>query len=250
MNLRWLTKRRAHTVRPANEQLIASWQHFIANWRLFLSVGVVAEVVNVLINVLARDADVIKTLWFGLFVAPAIIWAVLHVKRSKRSSMDVKTAYYKASAAALPFFIILLLLTLFTVPFSLGAALFTVANMSFVTNTLEQIAVLLLWGLLAWPTAWLLIRYSMAMIEAVKGAQPVAALRKSYQLTRNNTKTLFFRHLVFGVLALMLLSIVTILVSVTGMPDALAAFIIESVLYLFVLPLGFLYHYHLYLDLQ
>lgn len=218
--------------------------------RALLLVGLVAEIVNILLGIVVIDNDVIKALWFALFVGPAFLVAIKRLDKGEKK-LSVKQTYYDAGAFALPFFLTLLVMSLATIPFSLGALIFSIAQVSFVISTVEQAVLFGLWAIFAIPTVVLLVRYIFAQVEVVTAkARPAAALARSGAITKGKFKPMLVRLGMIGIIGFVFLALVMLATSPLSLSETLALIVLEIALYLVVIPIGYTYLYLLHKELS
>lgn len=231
------------------------WSDLRADWRPYLWILVVVTIPVDLASVIpsmAGDASVSAFASFAAIVMNvALIWAILRRQETGRVP-GLASAYYDSSIALLRFLLITVVLVVILLPAGLGASLFSAAIVTSPDVSTTSVTELLLVGLAAMvlsiPTIWLLTRFALAPLLAIRdGLRPVAALRYSRRLTLGRFWRVLGRFLMLG-LYIALLSIPATLVTVIFeflKLSALATFLFEVITTLIALPVTNLYLVHL-----
>ena len=195
-----------------------------------------------------------STMAIAIFMNLALIYAIMAVRAGQ--PVKAKLAYYEASAGAVRFIVVCLLLSFMLIPAALGGFVYLVGSYA-PFGLSGSIGELLLIGLVALmvtlPSAWLLVRFSLSVVAvAIDGSLPLVALRRSRELTLGR----FWR--VSGRLIVMLLSLLLIVV-IAYIPSALLGFVVKDGIVLNAIYLAFfnllaipfinLYQINLYQDL-
>lgn len=241
---------RGHRIASFRELAGQTFHFYKRNFRLILRVALVAEAVNIVIALVVADNDLVKALWFGLFVAPALVFVISGQDRRAKKPLSAPMVYHKASRFSLRFLGVLVMLSIFTIPLSLGAFIFNTATFFFVINWVEQAVVTLVLIVLALPTALLLARYSFAQIEVIRGQRTIEALRASRRLTDGRLWVIIARAIPFWLAAVLALALVIVATSLAGLSEPVALAVTEIALFFLVLPLAYVYLDRLYKGLN
>jgi hypothetical protein len=237
-----------------------AWRDLRTDWlpytKILAAVTIPANLL-LLVNVLSTDAMTSAYLSFAtLIMNIALVWAIIHRRPNGRPA-TVAQAYYDGSVAIVRYTLVSTALVLMLIPAAFGVLLYAVGLITVTTIGAVYAAEQALIGfaalLLATPTFFLLVRYSLAVLATIQeGLRPVAALRRSFTLTRGRFWAVAGRLLAL-ILILALASLpVTVITILLAMAQAgTLALVTFQVLTTFIaLPLANLYLIGLYRELD
>lgn len=197
------------------------------------------------------SANLIQWVWF-VFVSTALIWTIRHVG-DKTIAVSLGQTYYVGTAANLRFGITLFLVALTFLPLLGGSAIFSAIG-----------------GLPALPGHWLektlagLILFISAgisfvvvsrtvfslIIVTLPDVTPTKALELSWNISRGRLAPIGGRLLVFLVVSLPTLVVINLMIPALRINVGLVGFINQALTTLLILPLGYIYLYQLYQNLN
>jgi hypothetical protein len=189
----------------------------------------------------------------GLVMNLALIWTIITLHAG--ATVKVKQAYYEGTASLVRFTLVSVVLGLQLLPLVLGGVLFGAAttNVSTAVTLPEQLLILLLWLILALPSAYWLTRNAFGpLIVASSKLSPLAALSRSRKLVKTRFWSVSGR--LFGLLiALSVFSVVPMVAVLLVLPPGWGQFGLiawQLLVTVTLLPISYLYLFRLFLALQ
>ncbi len=250
----------------AGPKLPSAWQLAVRSWRDYANYWwfycLVVALVMVPLNLVSLFGHLGEDASFQSYAAVATIFmntALLYLivqLGAGRGLVGLRTAYYDGSAAALRFIVVSVALAVMIIPAVLGMTVLALGYTS-VTAAVALGEKLLIGGLgliLIVPSIWWLARFAFSLVIVVaEGARPMAALKRSRQLTLGRFWPVFGRLIIMLLLLVLLAVAVYIPVGLLGMVAKgqanLLLAIYQLVVSLTLLPLATLYMFKLYRDL-
>lgn len=149
-------------------------------------------------------------LFLALLASLAIIWALRQVLSNKPAS--VRYAYYRSMYPLVPFILVLLVIAVQLIPLLIGSTIYVLLlNNGIAISILEKLAALLIYGLLAFWSLYMLSSSLFALyIVTLPDMMPMQALRSARQLVRSRRWTIF-RKVLFLPLVLLVAGAVVML---------------------------------------
>lgn len=174
-----------------------------ARWRELmvptLLIALIWVAINSVFAFLLEANNFATEIWF-VVVLSVMVW--LYGLSSRRQAPNLRTAYYEGSQFFLKQFLLLLIWTIYLLPFAIGA--FFVQQVSvqqFAPTTLEITAASVAWFLLTLVSGYWLVRSFVAPILINKNG-PVQAVRASWAHTKGRAWWMTKSLLLVGVAAL------------------------------------------------
>ncbi len=236
-----------------------AFSEYIANWKpyiLILAVVAVPSDLLLLSSTISNDATVNTYISFAAIIMNvALVWSMVH-REKQGKTLTLAQAYYDSSLALVRYILTSVLLVIMMVPAALGASLYIVGVLGSVNSTssaAEQLLVGLVSVLIASPSFYLLVRYTLAPLGAIRdGLRPVAALSRSRRLSLGRFWPVAGR-ICLMIVFLVMVSIPAIVVAVFLAAvkfNSAAAIFFEIASTLVALPLANLYMLGLYRELE
>lgn len=232
----------------AHRLLIDSLRFLRTHLKVIAKVTALAAAVNILIDLgLSSEAvGLYQSIWF-VIISCATIWTIRHAE-DKQTTVSLTRAYYTGTAPALKFFLTLILVALATLPFSIGAFVYSVVTaVAAGSSVVEQVLAGGLWLALGFASLLLLARIAFALlIVTLPDIRPLQSLRISWQVVKGKANfvvsrlaILFFYIGVVSILVIVGTSFLPLSITIGN------AFI--SVLgSMIALPLAYIYLFKLY----
>ena len=223
-----------------------------SNWRLLGGVVLVAVIIYLAIGLLSTgEANTLyKGMWF-VFVSTSLIWTLRHSQPNTKHRPSVNQAYWTGSASALKLLIILSLIALLSLPFSIGAFIFSTVNFLAVDSVTADLIASGVWLAFGFLTLVLLARLLMALIIAsLPNIIPWRAITLSWQLTRGRTLAVSRRLVVVIAYSLILVLALSLLLSSLPIPLWLVQVKIDLLIFGVIVPFFYVYLWLLYQELQ
>ena len=230
-------------------RLLADSLRFMNAYRNVLAkVMVVAAIINIIINLglSSEAAGLYQSIWF-VIISCAVIWTIRHLE-DRQVKVTLARAYYTGTAPTLRFFLTLILVALATLPFSIGAFIYSVVSAVISGSTIiEQILAGMLWLALGLASLLLLARTAFSLlIVTLPEIRPIQSLKISWQLVRGKANVIVGR-LAVASFYLGLISILVIVgISYLPLSEAIGNSIVSLLGTVFVLPLAYIYLFKLY----
>lgn len=233
----------------AHRLIQQSWRLLNFNRRRMAMVLLVLLVVNWAIRFASSGAtsSLYQGVWYG-FASCSLIWAIRHHQEKKLKTAAI---YWVGTAPALKFFIVISIVGLVSLPFSIGAFVFSTVN--YLSAGTSPLALLLAgggWVALSILSLLLLARLLPALIVAtLPDVGPFTALRLSWRLTKKQTFVVAARLLVLFIYTAAILFLVTLAFSALKLSQNIIQIGTEVVGLGFLLPLFFAYIFLIYKEL-
>lgn len=188
------------------------------------------------------EAGVYQGLLF-VIASLAILWAVRQIHSGK--TIRIRDAYYKGMHPLVPYFLVLIVITIQMLPALLGAWLYSIVTAnSIASNTLEQGLWIGLFGLLASLSIYMLCSSVLALIVvSLPDVTPIQALRIARSFVKKRRLQIISRAVILIILTLATLSAIMIPV-ILFMP--FLAPIVFHVVTVAIIGFSITYTYHIY----
>lgn len=147
-----------------------------------------------------------------IVVSLAFIWSLRQLTSVTVQLPRVKDSFYRGMEPLVPFVLVLTVLGLCTLPFVLGASMYSLVSVNGIAvGWAEQLLWLALSIGLAGVSVWLLARYATAAyIVTLPSVTPIQALRSSAKLTKGYRLHIFRKVVVLSIVLLLLTAALTI----------------------------------------
>ncbi len=233
---------------------------FIADWRPYTKIlltGAVPIAALSLAN--ATDADPTTAAYISVFtmiVNITLVWSI-NYRFHKGAVPDLRTAYYDASRVIVRFLLTFFRLLLVLIPAAIGSAIYQFFANELVTygdiNSFQATIAIIIAALLWVPTFYWLCRRVMSLFVVIsEDKYPGAAWRRSQAMTAGRFWVVA-RHLVlfvlFGFLVAIPATLLLFIFTLVRLP-LVADLLFQFAATLTILPIGYLYLYKLYRELD
>lgn len=220
--------------------------------KLILGTSVLAVVVNLILRLGGGEAVVFyQSVWFVLALS-ALVWAVRHAG-DKRTNPTVRKAYYNGTAPFLKLILVIFVLSLVTIPFSVGAFLYSAVGLVTAASNSwwEQAIGIGLWSIFAASSLVLLMRLIFAIpIVSLPDVWPVQSLRMSWHLSKGKTGALVGRVLLLIFYTVALVALLGYVLNLTPLNESWQQGLVDVFSIGFVLPLYVVYTFGFYNNLK
>jgi hypothetical protein len=261
-----LFHKRTRPKRPKAAKVIKSRQLFRdavkdvrTNWKSYILilaiVTIPSDVVSLALSLGSSDLTEAYLSCAAVIMNVALLWAIARTGERKEAP-SFGEAYYAGSEAIVRYALISVGIIAMLIPFAFGASLYSNGLQTSQLSGLSPIVLVfigLVSLLVASPSAYLMIRYSLAPIAAVQdGLRPIAALKRARRVTLGRFWPVTLRLLFLAVIAacvLIPIGLLTLGMSVLHMGVVATGFF-EIASTLIGLPLINAYLFHLYRDLR
>jgi hypothetical protein len=224
---------------------IRQLRHNIVVW---LSVGVIAAIVDWLIGLTEQQQGIGRTMWIAIMFA-AFIWAARQFNKSRKHQPTIRRIFYEGPAAFIKELLIISFWIICLIPFVLGTGLMAYLTGSAVpVSSVEMIAGILIWLLSAAVSLFWIIRTIFAPVIALDEA-PGSAITQSWRLTKRGV----LRLTGYVVGWLLLLSSIVVIFNVAA-ANGFSVFMLDlkaigqGLIFVLVLPFMSVLIYQLYAD--
>ncbi len=220
--------------------------------RPILGTSLLAVVVNFILRIGGGEAMVFyQSIWFVLALS-ALVWAVRHAG-DKRTSPTVRKAYYNGTAPFLKLILVIFVLSLVTIPFSVGAFLYSAVGLVTAASNSwwEQAIGIGLWSVFAAASLVLLVRLIFAiLVVSLPEVWPVQALRMSWALSKGKTGALAARVLLIIFYTVVLVASLSFLLNLAQINESWQQGLVDAISIGFVLPMYVAYTFGFYNNLK
>ncbi len=217
----------------------------------YLLITLISIAVNLIIQFALSDeaATLYQGIWF-IFISGAFIWFIRHSNEPKLIG-KLSNAFYQGTGPSLKLILSLTLLALSSIPFSLGAFIFSTVQAVAAGSTAALIISGAVWAILALVTLVLLARLIFALIiVTLPELRPLESFRISWGLTKGITKTVVARLGVFLAYTVILALGLVLLLSLVPLNNTIAEVLVEIFASGIVLPLFYVFLFYLYQEIQ
>lgn len=184
---------------------------------------------------------------FGVVISLALIWALRQVVGGQ-VKLRIRDAFYKGMYPLVPFVLVLVVISLQTLPFLLGATVYAAVNSNQAAVSLFEQAI---WVLFFFLTALISLYFVTSSIialyiAALPDMTPLEALRSAKELVRYRRWTIM-RKMVFMLILLLVITACIMIPAILLMPPLVSW--LYFVITMLMLPLAHAYLYTLYREL-
>ncbi len=226
----------------------------LADYRLNLkpigAVVLVAVIANWFIRLssTAETAAIYQGLWFA-FVSCSLIWTIRHTQ--DKQSPKLSQVYWTGSAATLKLLVVLAVVALSTLPFTIGAFIFSAISWLEVTGSYGgELIAAILWLIGGLLSLLLLARLLPAVIiVTLPDIGPGKAIGLSWRSVKGASWQLSSRLLWFLVYALLIVALISLAFNLFNFNPTLTTATLESAVFILVLPVLYLGLFKLYKEL-
>ena len=189
------------------------------------------------LSLIFKNNEVLASLWF-VFLSCALIWSIRHLEDPK-VKITIRNAYYQGTAPVLRFILTLLMLSVASIPLSIGLLLYRsligITINGFMQAEFILISVVSL--LLAVLSFYLLVRMLYALvIITLPDMIPLQAVRISWRLSQGKTMRLLRIWLIFVLYAAFVAGLLLVLITLSNQP-LLRGYLFDFVIGLLIIPL-------------
>lgn len=220
------------------------------NFKTLGAAVLVAVVINWLIRLgsSAESVAVYQGLWF-VFVSCALIWTIRHA--GPKQALSLRQIYWAGSGPALKVLIVMGLLALTTVPFSIGAFIFSAIGWLNTTGSAAgQIITGAVWLALGLSSLLFLARLLPALVIAtLPDIGPGQAIGLSWRITRGSTWQISARLVAILIYTALIFGLATLIAGFADLESGLGIVVVETMIFAFVLPVFYLWLFKLYREL-
>lgn len=235
-----------------HRQLIDSIKFIYAHKKLILGISLLAIIVNFILRFGAGETMIFyQSVWFVLALS-ALVWAVRHAG-DKTTNPTIRKAFYSGTAPFLKLILVIFVLSLATVPFSVGAFLYSAVGLVTAASSSwwEQAIAIGLWSVFAAASLVLLVRLIFAiLVVSLPDVWPVQSLRFSWRMSKGKTGRLVVRLLLLIFYTVVLIATLSFLLNLAGLNESWQQSLIDVFSIGFVLPLYVVYTFGFYNNLK
>lgn len=236
-----------------NKPVTQTFQTIKQNVKIFLGVGLVAVVVDLLLWLGGQGESTTGQSFWMAIVFTAFLWTTGKLINYKNPKLSVRKVFYEGSSAFVKMFLVIMFWVACLIPFLVGSLIFAQVNSSIVTaTTLEIYAALAGWLLLTALSLYLVLRSIFAAVLILNDT-PWRAITASRHMTKQRVLWLSLRLLGWLVItsapAIFIFSVSARFassISTQSIHDGLLQGIASALTYLFVLPVISVLLYQLY----
>lgn len=174
------------------------------------------------------DASGVYQLFLTLITALALIWAVRQIQAGEKPG--IRDSYYKGMYPLIPFILVLFVISLQLIPLLFGNLIFsTVMQNGLAVTLLEKAIWLLLFGLLALLSAYMLISSLFSLyIVTLPDMTPLRALRSARELVLHRRLAVALRIIALPVALSLLAALIFIPLLIVAAPIVEPLFLIVT----------------------